>query len=336
MRRIVAILLGLSLPMTALGGGVRVPTDHPSIQAAVDAAEPGDTVFIAPGTYVENVMVRDKEGIALIGTGGAEKTIVDGDEKASVIHLIQSRGTTVVEGLTLQRGYNLGNGGGLLSEQCALILRNCTIIDNVADNEGGGVSLLNAASYLVENCLFERNESAAAAAIGVVGGRGAIQRNDIRNNTGGLTVSAMFAGCDIRENLIVRNLSTGFGFIGYQMALAAAVEGNTIAMNLGKEDSGAILAQFGDLRIARNLVVNNDGVCGILIESSDGLVRVRRNNVWKNEGGEYIGPAGDHQGISADPLFCNPEKDDFHLRSGSPCLGAGREARIGCFDKGCS
>ncbi|MFH1278862.1 MAG: right-handed parallel beta-helix repeat-containing protein [Candidatus Eisenbacteria bacterium] len=337
MRRILLIVLGIILPVCALAGGVRVPGDQPTVQAAVDAAGPGDTVFVGPGTYIENVVIRDKEGITLIGTDGAEETIIDGDEKGIVVQLIQNRGTTTVEGLTLQRGYNMSNGGGLYSERCPVVVRNCRIFDNTGENDGGGISLINAESYLVENCLFERNESIAAAAIGVVGGRGALVRNRVRNNTGGLTISAMFAACDIRENLIVRNLSTGFGFIGYQMSLGAAVEGNTIAMNLGKEDSGAILAQFGDLRISRNLVVNNDGVCGILVESNDGLVRVHRNNVWKNEGGAYKGPEEGLDGISADPLFCSPEKEDFRLRSGSPCLGGkGGGTRIGCFDEGCS
>jgi hypothetical protein len=40
------------------GTVVRVPDDHDTIQAAVDAAEPGDLVLIAPGTYEEAVDVE--------------------------------------------------------------------------------------------------------------------------------------------------------------------------------------------------------------------------------------------------------------------------------------
>jgi hypothetical protein len=36
---------------------IHVPADKPTIQAAVDAARPGDLVLIAPGTYRENVVV---------------------------------------------------------------------------------------------------------------------------------------------------------------------------------------------------------------------------------------------------------------------------------------
>ena len=47
-----------------------------SIQAAVDAAQPGDTVHVHPGTYRENVLI-DKNGIWLRGSGtGRDGTII--------------------------------------------------------------------------------------------------------------------------------------------------------------------------------------------------------------------------------------------------------------------
>jgi plastocyanin len=36
---------------------LRVPQDHPTIQAAINAAAPGDTIVIAPGTYNENLII---------------------------------------------------------------------------------------------------------------------------------------------------------------------------------------------------------------------------------------------------------------------------------------
>src|SRR6185312_5237495 len=40
-----------------------------SIQEAVDAAKKGDTIFIKPGAYAEDVTIHSKEKIRLIGAG---------------------------------------------------------------------------------------------------------------------------------------------------------------------------------------------------------------------------------------------------------------------------
>ncbi|MFC7405410.1 right-handed parallel beta-helix repeat-containing protein [Georgenia alba] len=45
---------------------LRVPEDHESISAAVDAARPGDLVLVAPGTYPEEVLV-DTEDVTIRG-----------------------------------------------------------------------------------------------------------------------------------------------------------------------------------------------------------------------------------------------------------------------------
>src|SRR5262249_20091183 len=49
---------GREQPPALPGGEVRVPQDAPTIQAAVDRAEPGGIVLISPGVYEEAVVVR--------------------------------------------------------------------------------------------------------------------------------------------------------------------------------------------------------------------------------------------------------------------------------------
>lgn len=66
-KRLLALLAAL-LPAAALAGDVIVV--RTTIQAAVDAASPGDTVLVPPGTYRESVLV-DKSEITIRGSHGA-------------------------------------------------------------------------------------------------------------------------------------------------------------------------------------------------------------------------------------------------------------------------
>src|SRR5262245_12349292 len=47
-----------------------------SIQAAIEAASPGDTVLVAPGTYNESLTIN--KSIHLISLDGAGSTIING------------------------------------------------------------------------------------------------------------------------------------------------------------------------------------------------------------------------------------------------------------------
>jgi hypothetical protein len=75
-----------------------VPSDYPTIQAAIDAADPGDVVFVEPGTYRENVRLRSR--ISLIGAG-ANLTTLDGEGRG--VSLIDYTGArnVVLQGFTL-------------------------------------------------------------------------------------------------------------------------------------------------------------------------------------------------------------------------------------------
>jgi parallel beta-helix repeat protein len=75
---------------------LRVPEDFSTIQAAVDAAGPGDIVQVAAGTYNENVVITTS-GLRLRGTAGSA---VDGTGLTGIgIHVLGSTGspTTGVE-----------------------------------------------------------------------------------------------------------------------------------------------------------------------------------------------------------------------------------------------
>ena len=56
---------------------IKVPADYPTIQAAVDAAKPGDLVLVAPGVYKEAVKVTTDD-LTIRGLD-RNKVILDGE-----------------------------------------------------------------------------------------------------------------------------------------------------------------------------------------------------------------------------------------------------------------
>jgi len=73
---------------------LRVPEDHETIQAAVDAAEPGDLVLISPGVYNEDVDVTTPE-LTIRGTDRNE-VVLDGEfELENGIRVLDAAGVAV-------------------------------------------------------------------------------------------------------------------------------------------------------------------------------------------------------------------------------------------------
>jgi len=62
---------------------LRVPTDYPTIQHALDMAKPGDTIFVRNGMYKENIMLNT-HNITLSGEN-PNLTIIDGNYAGDVV-----------------------------------------------------------------------------------------------------------------------------------------------------------------------------------------------------------------------------------------------------------
>ncbi|HEX6261761.1 MAG TPA: PLDc N-terminal domain-containing protein [Actinomycetota bacterium] len=81
-------------PPPGEGETLDVPADHPTIQAAVDAAEPGDLVLVSPGIYPESVRVTTPF-LTIRGTDRNE-VVVDGEfSRENGIHVLEADGVTV-------------------------------------------------------------------------------------------------------------------------------------------------------------------------------------------------------------------------------------------------
>jgi parallel beta-helix repeat protein len=86
-------------PVKATPSIKKVPDDYPTIQAAINAASPGDMIRVANGTYNETLFVE--KSVSILGENPAT-TIIDGGFNGYVIHVVSSNVT--ISGFTVQNG----------------------------------------------------------------------------------------------------------------------------------------------------------------------------------------------------------------------------------------
>ena len=133
-----------------------------TIQAAINAAIDGDTVIIEDGTYTGPGNVDNDfsgKNITVTSQNGAAATIIDcgGSSNADHRGFILDSGETaaVINGLTIENGYDSNAGGGIYNFS-ALTITNCAFIGNTAPGRYGG-GIYNSDIATVTNCTFTGN-----------------------------------------------------------------------------------------------------------------------------------------------------------------------------------
>src|SRR5256885_4564366 len=103
---VTAVLAFILVPLTARATVLNVPSQYSTIQAAVNAATPGDTVRVSPRSgglaYQENVVI-DKESLTIEGVGSP---VLDGTGLATLDPLFglilgDNAITVVADGVTV-------------------------------------------------------------------------------------------------------------------------------------------------------------------------------------------------------------------------------------------
>jgi RHS repeat-associated protein len=304
---------------------------YSTIQAAVDAAQAGDTIRIQAGNHGEQVNISGKNNVATATE--ADRIIIEADPSAAV-------GSVILTGAVAQ----CTNGYAIRLQQSKYVT-----IRGLSIRSAGGqaISLMggnnaNSAIHIERNRIFANGSS---------------------DCNGGITIARGNPGTLILNNLIYANGRNGITFIDVDGGPHYLIN-NTIHSNAW---SGVNVARGHEVHLVNNLIMGNGtasgstgGRFGVKREDSTSPqpagIQLQNNLICGNRLGEIDGPALDSTdannltptgsegpGVSASPgcevsanLFANlngPDTqpntadDDFTLTPTSPAIDQGMDPR---------
>jgi parallel beta-helix repeat protein len=231
--------------------------DYSTIQAAVDAASPGDTIVVADGTYNEAVTIA-KPSLTLRSENLHGARIVGGPSRDGV-RLKEGANYITIDGFDITAGYN---GVHAHEERMDHVLNHHTIVRNchIHDCGAGGVQL-NLGDYrLVENNVVERCAAVAPWC------------------SSGISICVPIAEdrepgfhIVIRGNILYRNSNPPRG-----------TDGNGIIIDSFRHAySGGADGDYPNSTLVENNVAYDNGARGIHVFKSAHVV-VRNNTVYHN------------------------------------------------------
>ncbi len=322
-----------------------VPRDYSTIQDGINAANYGDIVLVASGTFTEQVIM--KSGVTVRGTGGSLSTPNDPSDDsiidsggANYKRTVSFHGTqdATLEGFTITNGRGSRYGGNITCSGTRNTIKENLIINGKTTSYGGyggGIYLGCDNARVINNVIKDNWAWYHGGGIDINGKNALVEGNFIFSNqadwAGGISVRGSSAV--IRKNIIIQNFAdhrNGGGLLIYSSASSATIENNTIIKNIAKSwgYGGAIYVQeVNQIAILNNIIANNLNTSsrtgGIHFVSCPTLLTLTYNDVFNNQGSNYAGCTPEEGSISVDPMFVDATTDDYHLQAGSPAIDAG-------------
>ncbi|MCH7490167.1 MAG: right-handed parallel beta-helix repeat-containing protein [Gemmatimonadetes bacterium] len=267
--RIQMLAIVLVAVATASADTLRVPSEYPTIQAAMNAAQNGDTVLVADGTYTgpgNNNLSFNGKVFTVRSENGPENCIIDCGGDALGFWFDFNPPTTVVDGFTITNGGGYPGGGIYMYYDGNPTIRNCMITGNTSDFNGGGGIRCEGAFPTIINCTITGNTA------GTAGGGG---------------VHCMMSSPTIRNCTITGNSTEGSG--------------------------GGIYSTEGSNPMITNSILWDNGPQEISVDQFSTVVVL-----YSDIQGGWPGESN----IDVDPLFVDPDTDDYRLLPGSAAIDA--------------
>eukprot|EP01063_Lacrimia_lanifica_P029030 TRINITY_DN4359_c0_g1_i1.p2 TRINITY_DN4359_c0_g1~~TRINITY_DN4359_c0_g1_i1.p2 ORF type:complete len:730 (+),score=345.05 TRINITY_DN4359_c0_g1_i1:65-2254(+) len=270
-----------------------------SIQAAIDAASPGDAIVIEPGTYSKPINVN--KNVTLTAADHDRRPVIQVEDRT----VVTLNSTAELEYLVIrQRKSSDGDGKWVAADfrSGSAKMRHC----DLSSHGGACITIHKTADPLIQKCSI--HDGAQAGVYLFDGAKGVLEHNDIHNNTYAALLLKRGAQPVVRHNKIRDGRDTGV-FICHDSH--GTIHRNEIFNNGG---SGVVVKAGGLPTISENHIHSNTQAGVFLCDRGGG-------NVIDNEISNNV-KAGVLIKTQANPVI-----------KGNTIRG-GKETGVYCFENG--
>jgi len=254
------------------GETINVPGDYAEIQAAIDAARPGDVIVVEGGTYYENINATKR-----LTLHGAGMPVVDAGGNGSAI-------TLSADGITLE-SFNLRNSGIGKVQRAGIKIRSNdnTVENNTITKSWDGIALDDSDGNIIRNNNVTNNIWAGITLKNST--NNTIADNNASCNAGSELIKCGFAGIHLymnsSNNTIAGNVVKNNPHFGIKLELSrdSTIKENDLSCNGGN----GINLWDSDNNILLDNHIHDNQLSGIELQDS-GNNTVTGNNASDNRG----------------------------------------------------
>jgi predicted outer membrane repeat protein len=309
-----AVSVGDVIYVDVAGGG-----DYQTLQEGFAAADTGDTILVAPGTYsgpANLYLDINGKNVKFISESGPEVTIIDGGGTQLAFFFDDDEdSTSVVKGFTIRNGYRSSRGGAIPIYGASPIIEDCIFL-NCEGSTGGAIAIrYSEASPIIRNCVFLNNHA---------------------NSRGGAIYVLSEPSLTLTNCVFAGNTAQTFGGV-LDLGSGTSVTVTNCTFYGNRTLSGDACIESGDTPgTYSNCVFAYNGDDPPIDCSGSPEPTITHCISYGHTASDSL--CGNHyDNLFVDPLFCNVFEDNFELCSNSPCLPGNNSwsELVGAYGQGC-
>lgn len=250
-----------------------VPTNHATLQEAIDAATNGETIYVASGTYTgDNNKNLDFNGksITLKCDSQAANCTIDCENSGRGVYFHSNENeNTVLSGFIITNGNVSKMGGGIFCVSSSPTITNCVITHNTArwarGGNGGGIACVDASPKIYNTTIQYNEANFNGSGIYCRGNSNPVLDSCVISNNskaiygGGISAHEQ-SNLTIINSLLYGN-SARQGGGGLSCTSSPTIQ-NSVISNNSAIDGGGIASYFSSPTIDSSLISSNSAVNG--------------------------------------------------------------------------